>query len=516
MGLKKYVADADTTIVNAFPPNLQTRATGANAGAADVMEVYSIYGRENTGSQELSRVLVKFPISSISTDRTNGVVPASGSVSFYLKLYNAQTSKTVPRDLKLVVLPVSQSWQEGVGLDLENYKDKTKGNTGANWMSASNTAAWTSVGGDYLISSSFSAITASQTFSTGLEHLEVDITPLVEKWMSGDINNYGVGVHLTASQEAYYSSSTGQNTGSIIDNVDGATKSYYTKRFFARGSQFFFSRPAIEARWNSTTKDDRGDFTYSSSLAPPSENLNTLYLYNYVRGQLTNIPVVGTGKIYVSLYSGSAAGTAPSGSRLKLYDSSNVATGGYVSTGIYSCSVGITASNTPLKRIYDVWFSGSTVSGSDKTQFYTSSFEPTVVNASPIVTNPVYYLNITNLRNKYRSNETARFNLYVRHKNWNPTIFTVAEATAETTTIHSASYRVYRLLDGLEAVPYGTGSDLHTLLEYDMSGNYFDFDMDLLEPGYAYGFKFSFYNSALRSWLEQPYAFKFRVEDYEY
>ena len=232
MGLKKYVADADTTIVNAFPPNLATRATGANAGAADVMEVYSIYGRENTGSQELSRVLVKFPISSISTDRTNGVVPASGSVSFYLKLYNAQTSKTVPRDLKLVVLPVSQSWQEGVGLDLENYKDKTKGNTGANWMSASNTAAWTSVGGDYLISSSFSAITASQTFSTGLEHLEVDITPLVEKWMSGDINNYGVGVHLTASQEAYYSSSTGQNTGSIIDNVDGATKSYYTKRFF--------------------------------------------------------------------------------------------------------------------------------------------------------------------------------------------------------------------------------------------------------------------------------------------
>ena len=65
-------------------------------------------------------------------------------------------------------------------------------------------------------------------------------------------------------------------------------------------------------------------------------------------------------------------------------------------------------------------------------------------------------------------------------------------------------------------MPYGTGSDLHTGLSYDVSGNYFDFDMDLLESGYAYAFKFSFYDSSLQSWIEQDEAFKFRVEDYEY
>ena len=53
-------------------------------------------------------------------------------------------------------------------------------------------------------------------------------------------------------------------------------------------------------------------------------------------------------------------------------------------------------------------------------------------------------------------------------------------------------------------------------MSYDVSGNYFDFDMNLLEPAYAYGFKFSFYDPALSTWLEQPYVFKFRVEDYEY
>ena len=55
MALKKYKADADTTIVNAYRLDLTTRGTGANAGAADVLETFSIYGRQSTSSQELSR-----------------------------------------------------------------------------------------------------------------------------------------------------------------------------------------------------------------------------------------------------------------------------------------------------------------------------------------------------------------------------------------------------------------------------------------------------------------------------
>jgi len=40
--------------------------------------------------------------------------------------------------------------------------------------------------------------------------------------------------------------------------------------------------------------------------------------------------------------------------------------------------------------------------------------------------------------------------------------------------------------------------------------------MELLEPGYEYGFKFSFYNPSLSDWVEQDEVFKFRVESYEY
>ena len=95
-------------------------------------------------------------------------------------------------------------------------------------------------------------------------------------------------------------------------------------------------------------------------------------------------------------------------------------------------------------------------------------------------------------------------------------VYTVAKTIVPTTTIESASYRVYRTMDGLEAISHGTGSDLHTILSHDVSGNYFDFDMNLLEPGYEYAFKFAFYDPSLVSWTEQRETFKFRVEEYEY
>ena len=549
MGIKKYVANADTTIVNAYQNNLEIRGTGSNAGEADILEVYSVYGRQSTSSQELSRVLIKFPITDISTDRTAGDIPASGSVSFYLRMFSAESSKTVPRDYTLTFLAVSQSWQEGVGLDLENYTDLTYGNTGANWMSASNAATgyWYDDNGTLLAGGSYHTgtvnadvdvdiFTFTQDFSTGLEDVEVNITPWVEQWMAGTWTNYGIGVKLSASYEAASSSSADElvsrvpqtldaqsPTSAVIYNPSGSTTSYYTKRMFARGTEFFFKKPVIEARWNSSRYDDRGSFYYSSSLATGEDNLNTLYLYNVVRGRLTDIPEIGTtGSIMLSLFSGSANNSAPSGSKLELYDGSNSSvvtsvSGGWKETGIYTASLAFTAAATPIKTLYDVWSTGSIIDGDHlKVQFHTGTITPLTLGSSVVETRPVYYINITNLRDRYRADEVGRFNLYVREKNWSPTIYTRASSNIPNTSIRSASYQIYRLLDAYNAIPYGTGSDLHTGLSYDVSGNYFDLDMSLLEPGYAYGIKFSFYDSGLATWREQRQTFKFRVEDYEY
>jgi len=109
--LRRYTASADTTIVSAYELNMSTRGTGSNAGQADILETFSIYGRQSTSSQELSRILVKFPTDQISSDRSAGKIPASGSVSFYLKMFNASHSKTVPKNYKLIVKSVSSSWE---------------------------------------------------------------------------------------------------------------------------------------------------------------------------------------------------------------------------------------------------------------------------------------------------------------------------------------------------------------------------------------------------------------------
>ena len=98
MGIKRYVATKDNTITNAYTIDLATRATGSNMGAADILETFSIYGREATGSSELSRILVEFPISTIAQDRVDGKIPAVNSASFYLRVFNARHSEQLPRE----------------------------------------------------------------------------------------------------------------------------------------------------------------------------------------------------------------------------------------------------------------------------------------------------------------------------------------------------------------------------------------------------------------------------------
>ncbi len=511
MSIKRYTADADNTITNAFEEDLKTRGTGSNMGQSDILEVFSIYGQESSTSVENQRILVKFPISDITSDRSAGVIPKSGSVEFYLKLTNSPHASTTPRDYQLVVSAISSSWQEGNGLDMENYSDLTYDGIGSNWIQARNSASvsddgkWAGQGGDYYhdVSSSFTA-----SFDTGIEDLEVDITTLVEQWANsggnvlGSKSNYGVGIRLNSAYE-----------GSSSANPTGATKSYFTKKFFARHSEFFFKKPIIEARWNSVTRDDRGVFHFSSSLAPAEDNLNTIFLYNYVRGRLTNIPAIGTGKIYARIFSGSSDNTAPSGTALTLVaDGTHVLTtsptyitGGYVSTGIYSASFALTGTSD-LTNLFDVW---SSLHGA--TEYFTGSIDTNVRKGYGFTSGIRYILTMPNLQREYSSVETARLKLFVRQKDWSPNIYTVANTLVPAHIIPSASYRVKRAIDDLEVIPYGTGSLEHTGLSYDTSGSYFDLDMKMFEPGYNYELQFTFKDENTSTYYEQPYKFKFRV-----
>jgi len=477
MAIKRYFSNADTTISNAFKANLVSRGVSGNMGQSDILEIFSIYGQANPSSSELSRVLVQFPINDIITDRANALIPASGSISWFLKLYNAKHGQTLPKDYTMTISAVSSSWNEGYGLDMEEYSDIGYSNWNTASSSSSGTSSWTSAGGDYHTSP-----TASYFFNKGTEDLIVDVSSIVEQWITGSKTNYGFGVKLSSSHEQ-------------------AAQSFYTKKFFARGTEFFFKKPTLEARWNSVRRDNRGYFYASSSLASATDNLNTIYLYNVVRGQLKNIPAVGTGSIYVKVF------TDSSGSTTITPTPNTPVTGGWVSTGIYSASFAL---NTTASEVFDRWFNSTLT-----TCFHTGSIDIYDLDAQDYSPSNRYVISCTNLKPIYYPDEQARFRFFTRKKDWSPTIYNVATSFIPSEIIESASYKLVRVSDNLEVIPYGTGSLLHTGLSYDVSGSYFDLDINSLETDYSYQIKLTFYDGATNSWKEQSETFKFRVEKNE-
>jgi len=468
---KKFFATKDNTITNVFNTNSTTiRATGSNTGLADSVSVFKLYDRLDAEQTELARTLIQFNSNEIVSERAAGRLASSGSVDFFLNLYNAPHPFTVPTQFDLLVQPISRSWDEGSGVDIDNFTD-----TGiSNWVSASSAAAWTSEGGDY---KSEYDVTAS--FVSGTENLSVNISDIVEKWVDGTLDNYGLGIRLSGTFET-------------------DTENYYVKKFFARSTEYFFKKPTIEARWDSSTKDERGSFYASSSLLTAAENLNTVYLYNRFRGALRNIPSIEEGAIYVKVFDASSGGTELSSNVTVNYP----VTGGYVSTGTYSASFDLA---TTASTVYDRWFDSTLT-----TCFFTGTIKVNQISVANNNALPKYVLDVTNLKDNYsRQEKDARIRLYARNKDWSPTIYTVASTDIENTAIENIYYKVKLLASGEDVVSYGTGSSQNTLMSYDASGNYFDFDMSLLEEGNGYGFKFIIKQGS--NYYEYPQVFKFRV-----
>ena len=476
--IKRYNATADNTISNSFLENLETRATGSNTGKADILETFTIFGQSSSSvgySKEKARILIKFDLDTVKTDRDTGKVPTNAK--YYLKMYNASHSQTIPKDYTLEICELGADWQEGIGMDLENFGDLTYDVRGSNWIKRSGSTSWSSAGGDLKGGGQIVPV----SFPVGNEDIEVDITTMVSNWLaSSDAFNYGALIRVSSSLESQ-------------------DASYYTKRFYGRGTDRYYDKPILEARWDDSKRDDRGSFYASSSLAPAADNLNTLYLYNYVRGRLTNIPAIGTGNIYVNLYS-------TLGSTAQTLCIATPATGGYVSTGIYSCSVCV---NTTSSTLYDVWSSGSN-------QYHTGTIDVKTHSAYTYTDTGDYVLSISNRKEEYYADQTHRLRLYSRNKGWSPNIYTTAASIPNSLTFESASYQVYRVIDDRVIVPYDTGSVNSTRLSQDVSGNYFDLDMSYLEPNYSYGINFSIYDPDTGTYEQQGYRYIFRVVNNEY
>jgi hypothetical protein len=501
MAIKRYYATIDNTITNAYKNNLITRGTGSNMGAADILEAFVIHGQTsasiNATNAEQSRVLIQFPVDKIISDISNGIVPSS-SVTYTLKMFNAPHAGTTPLSYSLDVAIAKTEWSEGRGLDMDNYTD-----IGAsNWGQRKVNTSWTTAGGDYYRDTDFTNVprSASYFFSGGVEDLTVDVGFAMDRWRGGGVNNYGF--LIKNSDQA----------------ISGALGTFYTKKFFGRTSEYFLKRPYIQAEWNSSRQDDRGRFFVSSSLLTGPDNLNTLYLYNVINGQLTNIPHIKRNRIRVAVYTALSNSATPT----LLVDSNNNSVtyvtasllheGGNDVAGIYTASFASTGTQDVL---YDVWYTGSGGPdfSSSPVQYFTGSYEPKVVKASAVIYEDRKVSAITNLDTTYTQGQQPRLRVFVRPYDWNPNIYNIAVATVKPEVIKNAYYRVFRTIDKSDVIAFGTGSTNSTLMSYDVSGNYFDLDTSYLDKGYSYGIQVAYKLNG--QYVIQPEIFKFRISEEE-
>jgi hypothetical protein len=287
----------------------------------------------------------------------------------------------------------------------------------------------------------------------------------------------------------------------------GAAKtSYYTKKFFARSSHHHFKRPIIEAQWAPTILDDRSRVLRSSSLAPPAENLNNIYLYNRRRNGFVDIPNTGS-TLIVQLYPSltSSAITLSTAGGVAAHSPAFI-TASRTSKGMYKAQFTYPGTGSSL---IDVWSRHNTDGTYD--QLYTgSTFKVTDENSFSHYEVPSYVTNITNLKSSYTSQEVATFRIYTRDKSWSPNIYTKASSQAPITIIQDGYYKIRRVSDDQEVVSYSTSSTpSYSSLSYDASGSFFDLDMSILEPNYLYEINLLYRDGT--DYIEQKEKFKFRV-----
>jgi hypothetical protein len=418
--------------------------TGSNFGSSEILHLSKLVYTSGSG---ITKILTKFDLSPIAALTASAQAPSSG-IKYNLVLKHAQHSDTLPSSYDVVVAPVSQDWDEGRGHDVDYLSDKGF----ANWDKAKSNSFWSVPG------ASGSGPVASFHFDSGYEDLSVDVTNIVNGWLTGGASNNGFLVSFSGSFQT--------------DASD-----YHVKMFHSRETNFLDKRPYLEASWKDYQRDDRSNFVFNTT--------GSLFLYYTVQGQPTNVPA---GNLSVSI--ADASGT--------LFSISGSPTG---VTGIYSASFAIATGSYSGSTFFDSW----SVSGRELTR---GSFTVSAPGASVVLGQDLYVVNIKNLKNQYDVDESPTLHMHVRPKDYNPAVVLTASLGSTGVIWTKAYYRVSNDRTDEIVIHFGTGSDENTRLSYDGNGNYFNLPMRNFAPGNVYRICFLVDSDGQRQVLDRDFKFK--------
>ena len=481
-------ASKDTYITNKIINN-KFRATDANLGSAGTLDLFKLYN-ENTISGEtnpieLTRLLIKFPISEITQMDTNGDIDINDSTfKCHVNLYDVYGGQTTPRNFRAILFPLAKDFDEGPGMDVVKFSDLGASNFITASISNGAAVTWALPGAmksgslgesglDVFASGSLQgpsgtsivSLSPAQLFESGKEDLAIDVTSIVSGTVSGQIPDKGFLIAFSGSYEK--------------DNL-----SYFVKRFASRDAQVAALRPKMTVQFDDCVTDRHSNFVFNVT--------SSLYLINYQYGNLANI---------VSDTAGSSLSGAncmvlklESGSFKKTYNVSQALRGRHRVTGLYSASFAVSSFETLL---YDqanltgsIEFNATWSNSSETITFLSSSL--IISRAERSLSNTQNQNNLLvsllNVNDEYTAGEVVNIRVFAENRD-RPVRFVKSPYEKKSEIFDQMYYRVRDVIDGKILIDFDKINN-STKLSTDKDGMFFTFYTDSLPRGRIYAFDF--------------------------
>ena len=482
-------ASKDAYITNKIINNA-FRVTDANTGKAGTLDLFKLYAESTSGSDttptEISRVLLKFDLNPLRALTGSTLDITDSSFKCSLKLDDVYGGQTTPSNFRLILFPLSKSFDEGIGRDVVRYSDLDSANFLTASVSSDTPVTWSYEGANkqgLLGSSNIDIISSGnlsdgsgvvnlwkqQVFADGREDLSIDVTTIISATLKNLIPDRGFRLSFSGSEE-----------------TDKITR--FVKRFSSRESSNTRKRPKLVITFNDAIQDHHESFYFNIS--------GSLFLNNYHRGVAANIlsgtaatQITGSNSLILQLKTGSnSRGTYFS----KIITASQHKMGSNFISGTYSASFAMSqwASGTLMNEIKnagsatftEIWSSLDRSVG-----FLTSSIVVNSVDRTSFIERPKrLILKIINILSQYRRDDKVKLRVFVEDLGRD---IKYKKLPFETKSqIFTKMYYRIRDFDSNDIiVPFHTNG---TLLSTDSDGMYFEFYMSSLESGKLYIFDF--------------------------
>lgn len=494
-------ASKDTYITNKIIAG--SPSVTSNVGQAGTLDLFKLYDETNvsttvSGVIELTRFLLQFDYEPLQQITASFLNIADPSFKAFLNLKDVYGGQTTPSNFSIRLIPLSKSWDEGRGQDVVAFRDLDTANfltasvvTGTpNVWFLSGAAASGSLGDpniDIIVSGNLGSglqdLTVTTQFARGDENLMMDVTTLVSAAIAGQIPNHGWRLSFIDAQEQ--------------DNV-----TRFVKRFGSRQAKNPDLNPQLIIKYNDQIQDDLGETLFNVS--------QSLFVYNRVNGGYQNFfsgstDISGANSILLNLYGSKYITYTTSSFSLSHSASINHLTrslyaitqsftgsqfliGSVPQTGIYYANVNF---NTLENTVLSAFLTGST---SQEFRYAWTSLDGTATYSSgktlyklpqgsaSNVEEENWVVNITNLKQQYKSSEQARLRIFVLDYNTEQSASRLP-LQPKSVILDNLKWRLINAYSRKIVIPFDNEA---TLCSYDSQGMYFDIWMQDFAQGEVY------------------------------